>query len=116
MDPVGLSLENYDGVGGYRTVENGAPINASGTFEGKPYKDAIDLEKLLHDSAAVPSCLSERVYEYGVGRAVTAGERDWLKYVNDSFAKNRYAFLNLVRTVATSDAFQAVSAETLASK
>ena len=32
-DPIGLGMENYDGIGQYRTHENGAPIDASGTFE-----------------------------------------------------------------------------------
>ena len=34
-DPIGLSMENYDAIGAFRTHENGAPIDASGVFEGK---------------------------------------------------------------------------------
>ena len=34
-DPIGLSMENYDAIGAFRTHENGAPIDASGDFEGK---------------------------------------------------------------------------------
>ena len=47
-------------------------IDASGTFEGKAYKDVIELQKLLHDSRSVPNCVAQRVYEYGVGRSATA--------------------------------------------
>jgi hypothetical protein len=34
-DPIGLSMENYDAVGEFRTQENGSNIDASGTFDGK---------------------------------------------------------------------------------
>ena len=32
LDPLGFSLENYDGVGKYRTNEGGSPIDASGCY------------------------------------------------------------------------------------
>src|SRR6185312_12724451 len=36
-DPVGLALENFDSAGSFRTSENGAPIDASGEYNGKPF-------------------------------------------------------------------------------
>jgi hypothetical protein len=114
-DPVGLSFENYDALGDYRTTENDAVIDASGTFEGKPYKNAIELQKILHDGPSVANCAAERVYEYGTGQPVTPGERQWLKYLDEHFANQHYVFPDLLRTVATSEAFQAVSTANLAS-
>jgi hypothetical protein len=32
MDPLGLSLENFDAIGQWRTTDAGAPINASGVL------------------------------------------------------------------------------------
>jgi hypothetical protein len=114
-DPVGLSFENYDALGDYRTTENDAAIDASGTFEGKPYKNAIELEKIFHDSPSVANCAAERVYEYGTGQPVAPGERQWLKYLDGRFANQHYVFPELMRTVATSRAFQAVSTANVAS-
>jgi Protein of unknown function (DUF1592)/Protein of unknown function (DUF1588)/Protein of unknown function (DUF1595)/Protein of unknown function (DUF1585) len=115
MDPIGLAIENYDAVGSYRTSENGAPIDASGVFDGKPYADAIQLEKVLHEGKSATDCAARRVYEYGVGRPLSAGERDWITYLDARFASDHYDFPKLMRTVATSKAFAAVSAEVLAS-
>jgi hypothetical protein len=115
MDPIGLSMENYDAVGAFRTKENGAPIDASGTFEGKSYKDVIALEQLLHDSQTAPNCVAERAYEYGVGRALTPSEEKWLEFASQSFAADKYQFAALLRRIATSKAFQAVSADKIAS-
>ena len=39
MDPIGLALENFDGIGRWRTTDGGAPIDASehavGRHEGQ---------------------------------------------------------------------------------
>ena len=32
MDPLGLSLENFDAIGQWRTTDAGTPINASGVL------------------------------------------------------------------------------------
>jgi hypothetical protein len=106
MDPIGLSLENFTPVGNYRATENGVPIDASGTFEGKTYKNAIDLTHLLHDSPTVPACAVQRVFEYGVGRKVAANEQAWLETADADFAKAGYRFPDLLRLIATSAAFQ----------
>jgi hypothetical protein len=111
MDPIGLAMENYDGIGAYRTRENEVPIDASGKFDGKSYQDAITLSQILHDSPAVANCLVERAYEYAVGRTVIAGERDWLQYLEQRFAADGYEYPKLVRRIATSKALQIVSVE-----
>ena len=108
-DPMGLAMENYDAVGEYRMRENGALIDASGSFEGKSYKDLISLGQILHDSPSVPNCVAERAYEYGVGRPVAPQERGWLNYLDQAFADSQFRFTDLMRTIATSKAFQAVS-------
>jgi len=111
MDPIGLAMENYDAIGEYRMQENQAPIDASGKFDGKPYQDAIALGQILHDSPSVSNCLVERAYEYGVGRTASAGEREWLKYLEQRFATDGYKFPDLARRIVTAKAFQAVSAD-----
>jgi uncharacterized protein DUF1592/uncharacterized protein DUF1588/uncharacterized protein DUF1595/uncharacterized protein DUF1585/uncharacterized protein DUF1587 len=114
-DPIGLAMENYDAVGAFRTRENGALINASGTFEDKTYKDAVTLQQALHDSPTGPSCVVQRAYEYGVGRQATASEEKWLEFAGQSFAADHYSFPALVRRIATSKALRAVSPAKMAS-
>ncbi len=115
-DPIGLSLENYTPVGSYRSTENGVTIDASGEFEGKPYKNALELMRYLRDGPAAASCVVQRVVEYGVGRKLSPGEENWLGTLDQKFGENGYRFKALLRQVATSPAFQAVGRPTLASK
>jgi hypothetical protein len=110
-DPIGLSMENYDAVGAFRTHENGALIDASGMFEGKPYKNVLDLQRLLHDSPAAPACLVQRAFSYGVGRSPTQSEEKWLEYAADRFASDKYQLPALMRRIATSPAFGMVAGE-----
>lgn len=115
-DPIGLALENYSPVGAFRAQENGVTIDASGTFEGKPYNNAIELSKILHESPTAPNCVAQRVLEYGVGRTLSPGEETLLASLGTSFAQNGYRFRALLRQVATSPAFRAAAPNILALK
>lgn len=108
-DPIGLSMEKYDASGAFRTHENGALIDTSGKFEGKTYSDVIGFQKILHGSETAPSCVAKRAFEYGVGRSVNTPEDKWMAYTTQAFAANGYRFPALIRTIATSQAFRAVS-------
>jgi hypothetical protein len=63
-DPIGLALENFDGAGQFREAERGAPIDASGSRDGR-FK-LVGLGRALHDHPAPPACLVRRVYSYGI--------------------------------------------------
>ncbi len=109
MDPMGLALENFDGAGQYRTAENDTPIDAGGEADGVKFQGAIELGKVLHDNPAATSCLVSRLYGYATGRPAAAGEKDWMKYLQAGFAENGYRIPDLMRLIATSDAFYAIA-------
>jgi hypothetical protein len=110
-DPIGLSLENYDATGDFRTHENGALIDAAGTFNGMPYTGLVGFSRLLRDSPDATSCLVQRAYEYGVGRSVGESDAQWLEYAAQRFAADKYRLPALMRWIATRDAFRAVASE-----
>ncbi len=107
-DPMGLALENFDGSGRYRTTERGSPIDASGSLDGKAFKDVIGLGQALHDHPALTSCLVKRAYSYGVGGPAEATDRPLLTYLDTRFGEEGYRLPNLLRTIATSHAFSRV--------
>jgi hypothetical protein len=103
-------MENYDAIGAFRTHENDAMIDASGTFDGKTYTNALGLQRLLRDSPSVPACITQRAFEYGVGRPLTPSEEKWLGYAVDRFAADQYRLPALMRRIALSPAFASVAA------
>ena len=108
-DPIGLALENFDGAGQHRVNERGAPIDASGSLDGKTFNDAAGLGAVLRENPALPACLVKRIYSYGIGGLPgKAGEKVMLPQLRESFAANGYRVPELMRTVALSTAFSAI--------
>jgi hypothetical protein len=110
MDPVGLAMENFDSSGSYRASENDAPITTDGEIDGTKFNDALGFIKAVHDHPQAPVCLVSRLYSFGVGRAATKDETDWLNYQVKQFAAGGYKVPDLMSRIATSPAFYRVSA------
>ncbi len=108
-DPIGLALENFDGAGEFRTTENDVPIDTTGNLDGVPYTDASSLAKAMRNSPSVPSCLVNRMAAYAVGRAPTREETPFITYLEKSFESDGYKVPDLLRTIALSDYFFAIS-------
>jgi hypothetical protein len=107
-DPIGLALENFDGAGQYRDTERGAPIDTSGSLDGKNFTDAVGLAQALHDHPALPTCLVSRLYGYAVGQAPAAGTASEIPYFVAQFANQGYKMPGIMRTMALSRAFTTV--------
>ena len=107
-DPIGLALENFDGSGQYRDDEHGAVIDASGSIDGKEFKDAVGLGQALHDSPTVTSCLVKRVFGYAIGGKLRLKDQPLVDHFNAAFAAGSYRLPNLLRTIALSPTFTEV--------
>jgi hypothetical protein len=106
LDSIGLGLEQFDGIGRFRTHDNGGLIDASGDLDGQPFTDAITLGQRLADDPRVPTCLTQNLYRYATGRDATEGEVDNLAWINDAFADAGYRFRPLMRAIAMSPGFR----------
>ena len=107
MDPVGLAFENFDSSGGFRTTENGAPIDTSGEWNGVKFSGPVELTKALHDDPAVTACVARKVFAFASGTMPPTNTAPW-KDVQAKFASSNYNFLRLMREVAVSDLLYAV--------
>ena len=108
-DPIGLGLEQFDGVGEFRTTENGEPIDIAGDLDGIPYREAKELGQVVRNNPATASCLVNRVTTYALGRALTREESPLAAYLEKTFAENNYSLPKLLRTIATGDALYTVA-------
>jgi hypothetical protein len=108
-DPMGLALENFDGAGQWRDDENGAAIDSSGVLDGITFTNAQGLAQAVHDHPATTSCLASRLYSYGVGGEIRTEDRDLIKYFDGRFKARGYRYPDLLREIAQSESFFAVS-------
>jgi hypothetical protein len=106
-DPIGLSLEDFDTIGGYRTAENGQTIDVSANIEGRTFSGAQGLGQYMHDNPRYPACVARKLYAYSRGLKSS--------YVED-FADAYQVFQNsgfrlraLLRSMAVSDSFYAAA-------
>jgi hypothetical protein len=113
-DPIGLALENFDGAGNLRTEDRGMPIDVSGVLDGRSFTDVAAFGHALRDHPALGPCLASRLYAYGLGRPMTAADRPWLAYIAKRFRVDGYRLRDLLREIASSQAFLAVSNPMLA--
>ena len=112
MDPMGLALENFDSDAGYRSAENGQPLDTSGELDGIEFSDAAGLGRALHENPATAPCFVRRLYSYATGRPAARRDMAWIRYLEKSFAEDGYRAPDLMRRIATSENFYRVTAST----
>lgn len=106
MDPIGLGLENFNGLGLYRRTDNGAAITTFGNIDTDRFTDVTDLSRLLHDHPSVGPCMVDRMYRYATGHAETDSEQVELAHMTDFYAAQGYRIRQLMFAIATSDGFR----------
>lgn len=98
-DPIGLTLERFDGIGRVRTRENGADIDVSGAMDGSDFFGASGLGKALAGSPDTTTCVASRALEYAVGHP--AEDSDVVEKLDRDFAAGGYTIRSLFLKVAT---------------
>jgi hypothetical protein len=101
-DPIGLALENFNSAGGYRTEENGVPIDASGEINGHQFVGSQGLAQAVHDDPAATKCVASKAFAFETGYLPPPADPQW-QQITQRFADSHYNFLELMRQVALSD-------------
>jgi hypothetical protein len=109
MDPIGLSLENFDAIGTYRREDAGTVIDASGSFpDGTAFSGPGELRDILAVDPGFSRCLIQNVYTYALGRVPDTNfdhmDGQTLASLDQTFRQN-YDFAQLVAGIATSAPF-----------
>jgi hypothetical protein len=109
MDPLGFAFENYNGIGAYQTQDGGKPVDASGTIEldgvAKPFKNAIELGRLLGDSKQVAECMTRQFLRYALRRKEGTGDQASLAAAEEAFVKQSNNLRELIVALTKTRAF-----------
>jgi hypothetical protein len=110
MDPFGFSFENFDGIGGYRTTDNGSPVNsvATVTLDGtmQTVNNGVQLASLLATSPEAQQCFVTQWMRYALVRPETAADEASIGAAYSAFASANFNVRNLLVGVATSRTFR----------
>ena len=106
MDPIGLSLENFDAIGQWRTTDDGSPINASGTLvDGTKLNGVTELRgALVKYTPQFVRVVTEKLLIYSLGRGTEYFDMPLVRSIVHNAERNNYKFSSFVMGVVKSDA------------
>jgi mono/diheme cytochrome c family protein len=108
IDPLGFALENFDVIGGWRTVdETGRAVDASGmTQSGSKIDGLAGLRALLLEQPdQFPRTVTEKLMAYALGRRLEYYDRPAVRAIVRSAAANNYRWSSLILGIVKSPAF-----------
>ena len=108
MDPLGFSLENFNPLGQWRTMDAGFPVDAGGGMpDGTTFEGVSGLRAALRAKADVfVSTLTEKLLIYALGRGVEHYDMPAVREIVRRAAEHDYRFSSLVEGVVKSLPFQ----------
>jgi len=115
IDPIGLSLDNFDVTGAWRIKDRGVPVNVAGElYDGTPLNGVRDLRQALVDRAdVVITHFTEVLMAYALGRRVEYYDMPAIRRIVREAAQNEYRMSALILGVTNTAAFQTARAETM---
>ena len=107
MDPVGFSLENFDAVGRWRTLEDGKPVDASGGLpDGSKFTGVSGLESgLLERPDVFAATLTEKLLTFALGRGVEYYDGPAIRKIVREAKAADYRFSSIILGIANSTPF-----------
>jgi Protein of unknown function (DUF1592)/Protein of unknown function (DUF1588)/Protein of unknown function (DUF1587)/Protein of unknown function (DUF1585)/Protein of unknown function (DUF1595) len=114
MDPLGFGLENYDGLGKWRTMDGKFPVDASGTMpNGKSFQTPGEMRSTLRSVLPQFSrCMVEKMLTYSLGRGLGPYDRRTVDEIDRKLAAEGYGFQALIYEIVRSLPFQSRRGET----
>lgn len=108
MDPVGLGLENYDAIGGFRTTENGVTIDASADVDGQPFAGAQQLGAIIKEHPDTMGCFVRNLFRHATGHIELPTEMVEIDELTAAFAEGDYRMQAFLVELVASPAFRVV--------
>jgi len=109
MDPIGFALENYDGVGAFRTKDSGNAIDASGKMpDGHVFQGPSGLKDLLLTTYRNEfiSTFTEKLMTYALGRGIEYYDQPAMRAIIRDAATQNTSIPAIIEAIIKSPQFQ----------
>ncbi|HTB11493.1 MAG TPA: DUF1592 domain-containing protein [Bryobacteraceae bacterium] len=109
MDPIGFALENYNGIGQWRTKDGGSEIDASGKLpDGTAFNGPSGLRKAMTSSKReeFAATVTEKLLTYALGRGLEYYDQPTVRAILRQCDQGDYRMRDLIQAVAMSTPFQ----------
>jgi len=108
IDPLGFALENFDVIGGWRTIdEAGKPVDASGSTVAGDKVDGLGGLRalLLSQPEQFPRTLTEKLLTYALGRRLEYSDEPAVRQIVRDAAAGGYRWSSLILGIVESPPF-----------
>jgi hypothetical protein len=109
MNPIGLALENYDGIGRWRTRDEGLPIDPSGELLGTdvdgPLAGPGDLARRIAASGKARGCMAATWFRFTHGRSERPADACALGELERAYAASDASARELLLALVRADGF-----------
>jgi Protein of unknown function (DUF1588)/Protein of unknown function (DUF1585) len=108
MDPLGFGLENFDGVGAWRTMDGNFQVDSSGQLpDGRTFHGPGELATILgNEQEAFARALTSKLLVYALGRGPEPADKRTVRTIARHLAAEDYRFSKLILEIAESVPFQ----------
>jgi hypothetical protein len=83
INPIGFAFEDFDGMGRYRTTDNGEPVDTTGTYpfqEGpRSFANSAELMDIAANGKQAHQCYSKKIAGYAMQRFIVASDMPLLE-------------------------------------
>jgi hypothetical protein len=113
MDPIGIALENFDGIGRWRTTDGGSAIDpAAQLADGSTVTGPADLRAaILRRPDMFTRNMTEMLLTYALGHGLAHHDMPYVRAILKEAARTDYRFSSLVLGIVKSVPFQMRRAE-----
>jgi len=111
IDPPGVALESFSPIGAwrghYRINNEYVPVDTTGSFEGRDFKDIVEFKTtLLKREESFARCLVEKLLIHALGREMEITDRPHIRHILETAAKDGYRLRDLLLLCVESDLFR----------
>ena len=108
MDPLGFSLENFDGMGRWRNSDKGQPVDSEGTLpSGVKFEGPAGLRRVLMERKdSILKHLSRKMTGFAFGRELNKFDDCVIRRAMEALQGHEYRSGALVESIATSFQFR----------
>jgi len=110
IDPLGFAFENYDGIGRFRTLDEGHKVDTSGQLVGTdvdgPFANLAELSSLLARSETVRACTARQWFRFTMQRFEQPADGCSMQTLAEAFAESGQSFDALRTAIVQTPAFR----------
>ncbi len=108
MDPLGLSMENFDAIGRWRTTDAETSIDASGVLlDGTKVNGPRELRQaLMAQKNQFATAVTGKLLTYALGRGLEYYDAPAIRVINRDAAANGHRWSSLIQATVKSAPFQ----------